>query len=125
MIVISRNFPSNADRFDGRRRSFLRLLADLKALNSLMPPRRDFLKLAMAGAISGATSALGVPFAAQAAADSPNAPTPFGPSTVLDLSRALAKKPYEAPKSPLSDPFSSLTYDQYVAIRSKPGSAKP
>jgi glucans biosynthesis protein len=88
-----------------------------------MRPRRDFLKLAMAGAISGATSALGLPLAAEAAGDSPNAPTPFGATTVLELSRALAKKPFEAPKSPLPDPFSSLTYDQYVAIRPKPGSA--
>ncbi len=88
-----------------------------------MRPRRDFLKLAMAGAISGATSAFGVALAAETAADSANQPTPFGPNTVLDLSRALAKKPYEAPKTTLPDPFNNLTYDQYVAIRPKPGAA--
>lgn len=87
-----------------------------------MHPRRDFLKLAMAGAMSGATSAFGVSLAATAA-ETANTPTPFGPNTVRDLSRALAKKPYEAPKAPLPDPFNSLTYDQYVAIRPKPGSA--
>ena len=87
-----------------------------------MHPRRDFLKLAMAGAMSGATSAFGVSLAANAA-ETASTPTPFGPNTVRDLSRALAKKPYEAPKAPLPDPFNSLTYDQYVAIHPKPGSA--
>ncbi len=64
-----------------------------------MPPRRDFLKLAMAGAISGASSALGVALAAETAGDSPNGPTPFVSTTVLDLSRALAKKPFDPAES--------------------------
>ena len=39
------------------------------------------------------------------------------------MARQLAKSPFKAPKSALPDPFANLTYDQYVAIRAKPGSA--
>ena len=38
------------------------------------------------------------------------------------MARELAKAPFNAPKSTLPDPFADLTYDQYVAIRSKPDS---
>jgi glucans biosynthesis protein len=92
-----------------------------------MQLRRDFLKLAMAGAIGGAHSAFGPTIAAAAeaapAADPPNGPTPFDTTTVIDLARTLAKKPFDAAKAPLPEPFASLTYDQYVAIQPKPGSA--
>jgi len=90
-----------------------------------MQQRRDFLKLAVAGAIGGASSALsgGLVMADAAPADQANAPTAFGAQTVLEISRALAKKPFEASKTPLPDPFGSVTYDQYVSIQPKPGSA--
>jgi glucans biosynthesis protein len=90
-----------------------------------MPQRRDFLKLAFAGAVGGAGAALGgaLELADAAPADQSNAPSPFGPQTVLDLSRALAKKPFKAPEAPLPDAFVNLTYDQYAPIQPKPGSA--
>jgi glucans biosynthesis protein len=85
-----------------------------------MRQRRDFLKLVFAGAMAGA----GGPTAGSAvAADAPPAPAPFAPGNVLDMARALAKAPFKAPKDTLPDPFANLTYDQYVAIHSRQGSA--
>jgi glucans biosynthesis protein len=87
-----------------------------------MRHRRDFLKLALAGVLSGAGAGLaGAPETARAAGAPP--PTPFTPAAVLDMARQLAKAPFKAPKGALPDPFANLTYDQYVAIRAKPGSA--
>jgi periplasmic glucans biosynthesis protein len=42
---------------------------------------------------------------------------PFQPSSILDLARTLAKSPYKGPPTDLPDPFSNLTYDQYVGVR--------
>ena len=42
---------------------------------------------------------------------------------VVERARQLAKKPYEAPNVPLPGAFANLSYDQYVGIRSKPGTA--
>ena len=90
-----------------------------------MRRRRDFIKLVFAGALSGATStladALGAAKAAPAAAGPP--PVPFADGSVLALARQLAKSPFKAPKGALPDPFANLTYEQYVGIRAKPGSA--
>ncbi|GJD49985.1 Glucans biosynthesis protein G [Methylobacterium crusticola] len=44
----------------------------------------------------------------------------FDPARVVDLARALAKKPYAAPSNALPDPFGALSYEQYVAIRALP-----
>jgi glucans biosynthesis protein len=92
--------------------------------DELMGQRRDFLKLAFGAALSGAGAALASALGAAdaVAADAPT-PMPFAPEGVLDLARQLAKSPFKAPKNTLPDPFANLTYDQYVAIRSKPGSA--
>ena len=90
-----------------------------------MRQRRDFLKLVVAGAFSGASSSLigaaGVPEAA-AAAGAP-APSPFTADSVVAMARQLAKSPFKAPKGSLPEPFANLTYDQYVDIRARPGSA--
>src|ERR1700736_3601355 len=90
--------------------------------DELMGQRRDFLKLAFGAALSGAalTSLIG---AGDALAAETPAPVPFAPESVLDLARRFAKSPFKAPKNALPDPFANLTYDQYVAIRSKPDSA--
>lgn len=90
----------------------------------LMRQRRDFLKLALAGALSGlgASSAAAQGEATVAAPAAP-APYPFAPGNVIDMARQLAKSPFKAPKGALPDPFPSLTYEQYVAIRAQPGSA--
>jgi periplasmic glucans biosynthesis protein len=90
-----------------------------------MRQRRDFLKLTVGAAVVGAAGLQGTARAADAQPPAPpaNAPTAFDQNTVLTLSRALAKKPFDNTKPPLPDPFNSLTYEQYVAIRSKPGAA--
>jgi len=58
---------------------------------------------------------------AAAAGAAPNAV--FSRDAVLDLARALAKKPYAAPPADLREPFASLSYEQYVGIRTRPGAA--
>ena len=47
----------------------------------------------------------------------------FDPASVVEAARALSKKPYKAPAADLPEVFSSLTYEQYASIRSKPGAA--
>jgi glucans biosynthesis protein len=85
-----------------------------------MRQRRDFLKLVFAGAVAGAGSS---DPSAGFAADAPPPPAPFAAGNVLEMARALAKAPFKAPKDTLPDPFANLTYEQYVAIRSRQGSA--
>jgi periplasmic glucans biosynthesis protein len=91
-----------------------------------MRRRRDFLKLAVAGALGGASAVVGESFRSAEAATpavAPGPPTPFGADAVLNLSRDLAKKPFEAPSATLPDPFANLNYEQYVSIRTKPEAA--
>ncbi len=57
------------------------------------------------------------------AATSPAAGTPFTRSTVTEMARALAKKPFEPPSSDLPDSIKNLTYDQYRAIYFRPDKA--
>ncbi|MGO4570859.1 glucan biosynthesis protein [Microvirga sp. 2TAF3] len=42
----------------------------------------------------------------------------FDPAVVVDIARQLAKKPYVPPPNDLPDVFSSLNYEQYIAIKS-------
>ncbi len=61
-------------------------------------------------------------------AEAPNpanavAPKPFDFSEVVDKARDLAKKAHEPLNASLPGPFSNLNYEQYVAIRPKPGMA--
>ena len=49
--------------------------------------------------------------------------SPFSRDTVIDLARALATKPYSAPASDLREPFSDLSYEQFVGIKPKTGAA--
>ncbi|WP_407521192.1 glucan biosynthesis protein [Methylobacterium oryzisoli] len=44
----------------------------------------------------------------------------FDPAQVVEIARALARKPFAAPPNDLPDPYGNLTYEQYVAIRPKP-----
>lgn len=89
--------------------------------------RRALMTSSAAGAIWLASSPLLGAFA-QAAADQVPAGLPpelarFDASHVLAMARDLAKKPYAAPAADLPSPFASLTYEQYVGIRAKPGTA--
>lgn len=49
--------------------------------------------------------------------------TPFSPSTVRELARALAAKPYQPPDQTLPDALKTLSYDQYRSIRFLPDHA--
>jgi len=51
------------------------------------------------------------------------APAAFTREMVVDLARALAAKPYAATKNDLREPFASLSYEQFVGIKTKPGAA--
>ncbi len=82
--------------------------------------RRKFLKFALAGAFGAAAAVLE---AASAVAEPLAAPTPFPDGSVLAKARELAKSAFKPPNAALPEPFSSLTFDQYAAIRRKPGSA--
>src|SRR5580698_7997300 len=83
-------------------------------------PRREFLKLAIAGAFATVSGALE---SARAFAETLGPLTPFVPENVLNMARDLAKSPFKAPRSTSPDPFNNLTFEQYTAIRRIPGSA--
>jgi glucans biosynthesis protein len=107
--------------------------------------RRDVLKLGMGGVAAGTLGVSGV--ASARAEDAPAAappapaavpaappdlsgiggpgvilaaPVAFGPGSVTDMARALAKKPFKAISADLPDPFKNLTFEQYAAIHTRP-----
>ena len=82
--------------------------------------RRDFLKLAFAGAVAAVSGALE---GAAASADPLGPPTPFAPESVVAMARELSKSAFKAPRATLPDPFGSLTFEQYNAIRRNLGTA--
>lgn len=84
-----------------------------------MIARRELLKWAVAGAGAGLSPAIGAEVPPAAGGQSPH---PFDFNVVVDKARALAKTPHVAPPS-LPAPFASLTYEQYAAIKAKPGTA--
>ncbi len=47
----------------------------------------------------------------------------FSPAQVMAAARTLAKKPFAAPSADLPSPFNNLSFEQYGAIRVRPGSA--
>jgi hypothetical protein len=77
--------------------------------------RRLFPLLAAATAV--AWSPRWATAATPAAAPAPPPGTPFDATTVIDLARALAAKPFEPPDTTLPDELKNLKYDQYRSIR--------
>jgi glucans biosynthesis protein len=75
------------------------------------------------GAWAQATQSTGKTLAGTAEAPAASQAPMFRAADVADRARALAKKPYAAPSGDLPAPFAKLTYEQYVAIRQKAGSA--
>lgn len=80
--------------------------------------------------VPGAASVVATPAAATPAAIPPSAPQGSTPPTpafdggvVVERARQLAKKPHEALSAPLPGAFANLTYDQYVGIRTRSGTA--
>jgi len=83
--------------------------------------RREFLGLAVGGALAVSAAQPGLQ---RAAAEPLAQPVPFGPDTVLKLAVALASKPFKEPEGPaLPGVFSGLNFEQYAAIRRAPGTA--
>lgn len=80
-----------------------------------MQRRRLFPLLAAATAV--AWSPRWATAATPAAAPAPPPGTPFDATTVIDLARALAAKPFEPPDTTLPDELRNLKYDQYRSIR--------
>ncbi|PPD42880.1 MAG: glucan biosynthesis protein D [Methylocystis sp.] len=85
-----------------------------------MLERRDVLKAAF-GAIAAGLSPP-APSAQEAPPAAPP-PAPFSRDMIVEFARALASKPYAPPPSDLREPFASLTYEQFVGIKTRPGSA--
>jgi periplasmic glucans biosynthesis protein len=56
-------------------------------------------------------------------ASAPKSDGPFDASTVRDLARSIAAKPYVAPPNTLPDILAHLTYDQFRSIRFNPDRA--
>lgn len=89
--------------------------------------RRDLLKIAMTGLATPAVMTAGSAFAQTAAQSNPAETDPRGPkfdsSQVLEAARALARQPWRKPAHDLSDAYSSISFEQYAAIRRKPAAA--
>ncbi len=84
------------------------------------PKRREFLEMALGGALAAAAGPAGL---GAAAAEPLAAPTPFSQETALKAALALAGAPYKAPDAPLPSQFTGLNFEQYASIRRKGGTA--
>jgi periplasmic glucans biosynthesis protein len=83
--------------------------------------RREFLRLALRGALAASLPPAG---SEPAAAEPMSEPTPFAADTAVKMAVALASKPFKEPEAaPLPSVFTRLTFDQYTAIRLTPGAA--
>jgi glucans biosynthesis protein len=83
--------------------------------------RREFLQLAVGGALAASLAPSG---STPGAAEPLGQPVPFSADTVLKMAVELASKPFKAPEAPpLPGVFSGLTFEQYAAIRRVPGTA--
>ena len=83
--------------------------------------RREFLQLAVGGALAASLAPSG---STPGAAEPLGQPVPFSADTVLKMAVELASKPFKAPEAPpLPSVFSGLTFEQYAAIRRVPGTA--
>ena len=92
-------------------------------MKSTMPAtqRREFLELALGGAMAAASVRAGVrPAAAEPLAQ----PVPFAPDTALKAAVQLASKPVQGARArPCPAVFSNLNFEQYASIRRVPGTA--
>ena len=76
--------------------------------------RREFLQLAVGGALAASLAPSG---SSPAAAEPLGQPVPFSTDTVVKMAVELASKPFKGPEAPLPSMFSELTFDQYASIR--------
>ena len=82
--------------------------------------RREFMGMALGGAIAAAGTGASAP---QAAAEPLAQPVPFAPDTAMKAAMQLAAAPFKAPEAPLPSVFSNLNFEQYASIRRAPGTA--
>src|SRR5271167_2117168 len=83
--------------------------------------RREFLQLAVGGAVAATLAPSG---STPTAAEPLGQPVPFGADTVLKMAAELASKPFKDPEAAaLPSLFSGLTFDQYAAIQRVAGTA--
>jgi periplasmic glucans biosynthesis protein len=85
--------------------------------------RRDAMKIVVGAAsvlAQGVGSAQAQNFSANAIQSTLGEGQSFSQTTVADLARLLAKKPFAAPPTDLPDPFANLNYEQYIGIRAQP-----
>ncbi|MBY6241335.1 glucan biosynthesis protein [Methylosinus sp. Sm6] len=87
-----------------------------------MLERRDVLKAALTTLAASVGPGRGAAQTAPAA-PAPGAPVPFNRDAVLDIARAVAKRPFAPPPTDLREPFANLGYEQYVGIKTRPGAA--
>ncbi|HZM06901.1 MAG TPA: glucan biosynthesis protein [Methylocella sp.] len=99
-----------------------------------MVERREFLKLVLSGIAvplgAGVGSVTGTPSAAQEMAppEPPRSfalgePAPFDPGMVTEAARSLSKRAYKPLAADIPSMFRDLSYEQYAAIRERPGTA--
>ena len=81
--------------------------------------RREFLQAGLGALAASLAKRVEADDAAPATASAP----PFTRDSVLEVARALSKKPFTPPSAELREPFGSLSYEQYVGIKLKPGAA--
>ncbi len=98
-----------------------------------MVERREVLKFVLGGMAGGIAARAGVgsssnvatPSAAQEAplGFALGEPSPFDPNMVTDAARTLSKQPFKPLSADIPDVFRNLGYEQYAAIRQRPGAA--
>jgi periplasmic glucans biosynthesis protein len=98
-----------------------------------MVERREVLKFVVGGMAAGIAARAGIASPADvaippSAQEAPRGfalgePSPFDPKMVADAARALSKQPFTPLAAGIPDVFRDLNYEQYVAIRQRPGTA--
>jgi periplasmic glucans biosynthesis protein len=99
----------------------------------IMVERREVLKFILRGMAGGIAARAGVAASANvappsAAQEAPRGfalgePSPFDPSMVTDAARIMSKQPFKPLSADIPEAFRDLGYEQYAAIRQRPGSA--
>ncbi|MGB6325052.1 MAG: glucan biosynthesis protein, partial [Methylocella sp.] len=98
-----------------------------------MVERREVLKFVLGGMAGGIAARAGAASPANvatpgAAPEAPQGfslgePSPFDPNMVTDAARILSKQPFKPLPADIPKVFRDLSYEQYAAIRQRPGTA--
>ncbi|HEX3493868.1 MAG TPA: glucan biosynthesis protein D [Methylocella sp.] len=98
-----------------------------------MVERREILKFVLGGMAGGIAARAGVALSANVATpaagqEAPQGfalgePSPFDPNMVTDAARILSEQPFKSLSADIPEVFRDLGYEQYAAIRQRPGTA--